>query len=220
MISDLNIVIPEENQRVLQLSDEGINLAKKIDKVDLEKYIVILKNEAKLFLLIRMMKEILLGLRIQNLQEERLFSSFYNRELLELNNLRNIIIREMNDALKELLNGNHVYYYIAALSIIIDTVSLQLRQFAIFDKTIIKEEEQGRSSLISQCEYLIENLKEQNLLIILYKSLADYYYCICKTKKAIEYMNKAIEIARKDKDISFVKANTQILEKMKNKPNL
>ncbi len=219
IIFDLNIVILEENKQIVFLAEEGIKIAKKINILYLEKYLVLLRNQAKLYFIIKKMSEIKLGLQVQSLQKEQSFSFFYNQELVKLSEFHQSLIREINEALKWFLDNGHVYYYIASLPLILDTITVQVMQFAPFDKKIITKEEEGRASLISQCEFLFDNLKELDLLKPLYRSAANYCYFICKNDKAIDYMNKALEIAKKDNDKNFIDGNALLLKKMRTKSN-
>lgn len=219
LIFEYNILIQEENKTIFNLSEEGIELAKKIGKINFENFIIIRQNEAILYFIIKRMSQLLLSKKIQDNFDEKIFSLFYDQEIQELNKIHQEHIKNINDSLKELLMNKCVYEYILALSSIVDIVTYQIVKFAIFDENMVAEEEKGRSYLISECELIIEKIEDPNILISLYKSLANYYYWICKTDKAIEYLTNALKIAENYNDIGFLQSNEPLLSEIKSKPN-
>ena len=219
IIYGLNRMDSELNKRIVTLSDEAIKLSEDLKLQSLKDFVIILRNQAILVSIVRKMSEIQMGLKIQETQGEQLFSFFYNQEFIKLNEFHQKITGEINRSLKNLLSSKDIYYYLASLPILIEIVTLQITVFAVFNQKIIEEEKNGRKQLIEQCDFVLSKISHIELRKMLFKSLANYYYWIKEYKKAIKCMTEAIKLGVDDKDISFVKENSEILEGMKAKPN-
>jgi hypothetical protein len=219
IIYELNKVDFEQNKRILTLSDEAIKLSEDLKVQYLKDYVIILRNQAILFLIIKKMSEIQMGLKVQETQGEQLFSLFYNQEFIKLNESHQKITGEINSSLKNLLSSKDIYYYIASLPILIEIATFQIMHFAVFNQKIIEEEKDGRKQLIEQCDFVLSKIPDIELRKVLFRSLAHYYYWIKENEKAIKCMTEAIKLEADDKDIYFAEGNSKILEEMKAKPN-
>ena len=219
IIYELNKVDFEQNKRILTLSDEAIKLSENLKVQYLKDYVIILRNQAILFLIIKKMSEIQMGLKVQETQGEQLFSLFYNQEFIKLNEFHQKITGEINSSLKNLLSSKDIYYYIASLPILIEIATFQIMHFAVFNQKIIEEEKDGRKQLIGQCDFVLSKIPDIELRKMLFRSLAHYYYWIKENEKAIRCMTEAIKLEADDKDIYFAEGNSKILEEMKAKPN-
>ena len=219
IIYELNKVDFEQNKRILTLSDEAIKLSENLKVQYLKDYVIILRNQAILFLIIKKMSEIQMGLKVQETQGEQLFSLFYNQEFIKLNEFHQKITGEINSSLKNLLSSKDIYYYIASLPILIEIATFQIMHLAVFNQKIIEEEKDGRKQLIGQCDFVLSKIPDIELRKMLFRSLAHYYYWIKENEKAIRCMTEAIKLEADDKDIYFAEGNSKILEEMKAKPN-
>ena len=219
IIYRLNKVDSEQNKRIVNLSYEAIKLSEDLKLQYLKDYVIILKNQAILFLIIKKMSEIQMGLKVQEAQGEQLFSFFYDRNFIKLNELHQKIAGEINSSLKNLLSTKDIYYYLASLPILIEIATSQIMHFAVFDQKIIEEEEAGRKQLIEQCEFVLSKIPYIELRKMLFSSLANYYYWIKENEKAVKCLAEAIKLGTDDKDIFFVEENSKFLEEMKAKPD-
>ncbi len=218
LIYGLNITDLDQNKKIVELANEAIQLSDTLKIGYLKDFITILRDQALLFTVIKKMSEIQIGLKIQETQGERIFSFFYSQDLTQLNEFRANIIKEINDSLKNLLKQKEIYYYIASLPILLDIFTIQINQFAWFDRRIIEEEKVGRKHFIEQCEFVLENLSDIDLKKTLLRSLAYYFYWNQVQQKAVDYMSKAIDLGKEDPDNPFVERNSKLLELMKSKP--
>jgi hypothetical protein len=219
IIFELSIADPTQNKQIVALANEAIGLSEDLKIQYLKDYATILRNQASLFVIIKKMSEIQLGLRVQETQGEQLFSFFYNQELVKLSEFHQKTIHEINDCLVSLLSDKQIYYYLAALPLLIDISIVQIMQFAVFDKRIIEEEKKGRKMLVEQCEYASANISKIDLKKMLLRCLANYYYWTLENEKAVRYMSEAISWGNNDGDKPFVEINTKLLEQMKSRPN-
>lgn len=219
IISFLNIVDSEQNKRIVSLSDEAIKLSEDLKIQYLKDYVIILRNQAILFLIIKKMSEIQMGLKVQETQGEQLFSFFYHQDFIKLNEFHQKLTGEINSSLKNLLLTKDIYYYLASLPILIEIVTIQIMHFAVFNPKIIEEEKDGRKQLIDQCNFVLSKIPDIELRKMLFRSLANYYYWIKEYEKSIEYMTEAINLGMDDKDKFFVEENSKFLQVMKAKPN-
>lgn len=219
IIFEFNIVKIEENKKIVDLANEAIKLSEDLKIIYLKDYINILKNQAILFTIIHKMSEIQMGLKVQEVQKENLFSFFYNQELIKLNKFHSKVVDEINNSLKNLLSTKNIYYYLASLPILIDIATSQTMLFAAFNQKIIDEEIEGRKRLIEQCEFVLEKIPDPDLKKMIFRSLANYYYWTKNNEKAIKYMKSAIELGKQDNDNFFVEGNSKLLKQMSEKPN-
>lgn len=146
IIFEFNIAKPEENQKIVALANEAIKIASELKIEYLRDYIEILKNQALFYVIIKKMSEIQMSLQVQNLQNEQSFSFFYNLGLVKFNSFRESVINKINNSLEALLEKKEIYYYIASLPILIDLVTIQTMNFAVFNRDIIIQEKKvGRN---------------------------------------------------------------------------
>ncbi|MFC1716619.1 DUF4365 domain-containing protein [Candidatus Poribacteria bacterium] len=218
IIFELNVAKLEENERIVVLANEAIELSEKLGIQYLKDYVTILRSQAILFTIIKKMSEVQIGLKIQDAQGERSFSFFYNQELVGLNDIHKQVIDEINDSLAGLLNRD-IYYYLAALPILVNLLAVQINNFAVFNREIIDQEKEGRKILIEQCEFALSKISQIDLRKMLFRSLANYYYWVKEHERAVKYMTTAIELGKEDRDIPFTETCTRLLEHMKNKPD-
>jgi hypothetical protein len=217
IIYELNIADFEQNKQIVTLADEAIKHSEDLKIQYLKDYVIILRNQAILFIIIKKMVEIQIGLKVQRTMGEPLFSFFYNQEFVKLNEFHQKIINEINSSLKNLLLTKDIYYYLASLPILIDIATFQVMHFALFNPKIIEEEKNSRKELIGQCDFVLSRISDIELRKMLFRSLSNYYYWIKENETAIKYMTEAIKLGVEDKDISFVESNSKILEEMKTK---
>lgn len=218
VVSQLNVIDPEENNQIVNLSDEGIELSKKMNLLHFENYLIILKNRAINFTLIEKMSQILIILLIPSRKKDSLFSFFYNNELTNLLKSRNVIINKINKAFLWLFENKHIFYYIDSLSKILEMISFQITNLAFQNKKIIKEEKY-RSVFISKCEYISKNITNSYLKKEMLRNLSNYYYWTCKYDKALKSINEAIKIAENENDLKFIKASNEFIKMMNKSPN-
>lgn len=219
IIFELNIINLDENDQIISFANEAIDLCEKLNIGHLKYYIIILRNQAILYRIIKNMVQIQFSLKIQEAQGEQTFSFFYTQEFIKLYDILHKITREINDSLVNLISDKKIYYFIAALPTLLDIFAIQTSQFAVFNKEVICEEKKLRMKFVQQCEFVLENIAKIDLKKFLCRSLANYHYYILENEKAIKFMSKTIDLGKKDHDELFVKDNSKLLKKMKNKPN-
>ncbi len=219
IIFGLNVVDLKENPKIVAFANEAINLCEKLNINYLKDYVTILRNQAILYFITKKMVEIQLGLKIQEELKQQLFSYFYTQEFNKLFDVLQKVTREINDSLVSLISAKKIYYYIAALPILLDIFAIQTSYFAVFNMDILKEEKNFRKKFVEQCEYVLENISDIDLKKIMSRSLANYHYYILEIEKAIEFLTKAIELGKEDHDQLFVEANSELLNRIKKRPN-
>jgi hypothetical protein len=219
LTSFLNILQNEENKKIVDLCNEGIDLAQKIGYDNLEKYITIIQNEAFFYLSVTKISQLSLSRKIQDIFEENIFSFFYNEELIKMFKIHQSIVQNLNDSLIYLLEKKYVFEYILSLASIVEMIAYQILTFACFDDKIIKEEEVTRLNLVSQCEYVVENIQDTEILKPVIRSLSMYNYYISKTDEALYYANMAIEIGDADGDKKYLKSMEAFLDIIMTNPN-
>jgi len=219
IIFELNIVYLNENERIVTLANEAINLCKQLKIDHLKEYVTILRNQAIIYIIIKKMTEIQLGLKIQEIQRQKSFSFFYTQEFIKFYDILQKITREINDSLINLLKTKKIYYYLEALPILLEIFTIQTSLLAVFNNDVINEEKKLRKNFVEQIEYVLENIPQIDLKQRLSRSLANYYYYTLENEKAIAYLSNAIDLGKKDGNKFFVKANTNLLKKMKTEPN-
>lgn len=221
LIFELNIIDLEENKKVIELANEAIKLAENLNKNYLKDYSIVLRDQAILVLVLKKMSQLQLGLKVQEVHVEQTFSLFYFQELAKLNQMRLDVVKEINDSLLNLISNKHVYYYLYALSILIDseTETVQLMMFSVFNKAVIDQEKTLRRYFIEQAETALTSISDIDLKKSLLRSLANYYYWTQRNEKAVSLITEAISLAEKDGDNLFKEDNKKLLERMKNKPD-
>jgi tetratricopeptide (TPR) repeat protein len=209
----------EENERVVELANEAIKLAENLKKDYLKDCTIIIRDQAILFFILKKMSQIQLGLKIQEAQQEELFSLHYFQELAKLNQMRLGFVKGMNDSLLNLISNKHVFYYLFALSISIDSITNQVMIFSAFNKTVLDQERKLRQQFIEQIESTLTGIFDLYIKVGLLRSLANYYYWMLRPEKAASLLSEALNLARKDDNKAFVEGNDKLLERMKSTPD-
>lgn len=246
-IFQMNFANPELNEKIMELSDEGIGLSRRNGVFNFEHILIILKNQAKLAQIIIRMSQLMLLKKVQTIigvdnfsshpdqqmvneiknslkellknESGDIFSSISSNELIELIQMHQKVVNEINNSLEELLKNSYPNDYILCLSIIVEVITFQIQRFAPIDLEVIKEEASGRFSLILQCEYIVKNIKNCDLKQLMYVKLSSYYYWTCEQEKAVDCMNKALEIVKEKGNISLIEDYTSILNQRTEKPD-
>lgn len=130
------------------MANEAIKLAENLNKNYLKDYSIVLRDQAILVLILQKMSQIQLGIKVQEAQVEQTVSLFYFQELAKLNQMRLNVVKEINDSLLNLISNKHVYYYLYALSILIDSETVQLMMFSVFNKAVIDQEKALRKDTL------------------------------------------------------------------------
>jgi len=219
IIYSLNLSKPIDNHKILTLTDEAIKISQDLKIQYLQDYLTIIRGRANIYTYIRNISQILMGLKVQDVQKEYSFSHLYNNQFKELNKHLHKIINQINESMQSLLQSKDIYYYLVSLPLLVDTVAIQIWPLAKFDQEIIIKEKEGRKVFIDQCEFVLDNISDIEIQKILFKSLSGYYYQIKESRKAIKYMEKAITYANLDNDVLSVEKCNEILKIMKSNPN-
>lgn len=219
IIFELNIAYLKENEQIIKLAEEAISLCEKLNLTYLKAFATILRNRAILYVIVKKMTEVQFGLKVQETLGDQSFSFFYNQEYIKLFNFHQKLINEINSSLLSLLLNKKIYYYLAALSILIDVFTTQVASFTIFNREIIKEEQKLRKTFIEQCEFALGTISNIDLKKVLLRSLANYYYWTLENEKAVEHISTAIDLGKEDCDKFFVEENSKLREKMEKKQN-
>ena len=165
------------------------------------------------------MSQIQLGLKIQEAQGEQAFSLYYFQELAKLNQTRLSVVNEINDSLLNLISNKHVYYYLFALSILIDSITAQIMMLSVFNKAVINQERTYRQQFVERIETALSSISEIDLKKSLLRSLSNYYYWTLRPEKAVSFLSEAINLANMDHDKQFLEGNNKLLERMKEEPD-
>jgi hypothetical protein len=219
LIFELNITDLGENEKAFHLANEAVGLANSLKINYLKNYAVILRNQAVLFVILKKMTAIQLGLKVQEVHGEQLFSWYYQKNLSELDESRLKVVQEINDSLLSLLSNKDVYYYLTALSNLIDTITLQVSMFSVFNRALIAEETSLRQKFIEQTESVLTHLPDIDLKKSLLRSLSVYYYWTLQYEKAVAFLSEAIRLGEMDHDKFFAEGNSKLLDRMKGKPD-
>ena len=219
LIFELDIFNLKENEKAVELANEAIKLAENLNTTYLKDYSVILRDQAILFLVLKRISQIQLGLKVQEVQVEQALSFGYYVELAKLNQVRLDVVKEINDSLLNLISNKHVYYYLYALAILIDSITGQVMMLSVFNKAVIEQERNLRKQLIEQTETATASVSEIDLKKSLLRSLANYYYWTQRPEKAVMLMSEAINLAETDNDKLFVEKNHKLFERMKEEPD-
>jgi hypothetical protein len=219
LIFELNIINLKENEQVIQLANEAIKLAGNLNKDYLKDYSTILRDQAILVLILKKMSQIKLGLTIQDTLDEQSFSLHFLKELAVLNQNRLNVVKEINDSLLNLISNKHIDYFLYALTNLIDSETVQLMMFSVFNKALLQQEKKVRRYFIEQAEEAINIISNVDIKKSLLRSLANYYYWTQRNEKSVALLQEAISLAEKDDDKLFKQANIKLLERMKNKPD-
>lgn len=217
LIFELDITNLVANQQALNLAEEAIQLSERLKNNYLKACSIIIKDRAILFLITKKMTEIQLGLKIQEVVQEQLFTVHYFQELFKLDQMRKDTIKEVNDCLLTLISHKYVHYFLFCLSLLLDSITTQVMVFSVFNKGVIEQEVNSRQQFIEQIEDDLANIRDIDLRKGLLRSLANYYYWTLRQEKAVSLLSEALDLARKDADIEFIKGNDKLLEAIKSK---
>jgi hypothetical protein len=133
--------------------------------------------------------------------------------------MRLSVVKEINDSLLNLISNKHVYYYLFALSILIDSITAQVMMLSVFNKAVIDQEKNYRQQFVEQIETALPSISEIDLKKSLLRSLSNYYYWTLRPEKAVSFLSEAITLANIDHDKQFLEGNNKLLKRMKEEPD-
>jgi hypothetical protein len=216
-----NSLEPKEAVTIIDLSEEAINLAQDLDMDGLEYYTEIHKHQSELFVLLEKTEEILVSLKFQNEDADAFFAYYFNETLIELLEEQTRIFGEINDALTQLVDGDHVYEFIVSLPIVLGYISnqiMRLTQLQIVEKAALGEEKRDHP-LVEQCEQILDIVDDPEIRMLLGKSLGRYYYFTLEPEKATTYFTTGISGAEELGDEHSVKLLKKLLNDVEDRPD-
>lgn len=216
-----NSLEPEESVTIIELSEEAIDLAQDLDMGGLEYYTKIHKHQSELFILLEKTEEILVSLKFQGEDADAFFAYYFNETLIELLEEKIRIFGEINDALNQLVDRDHLYEFIVSLPIVLDYISnqiMRLTQLQIVDKAALGEEKHDHP-LVEQCEQILDIVDDPEIRMLLGKSLGRYYYFTLEPEKAITYFTTGISGAEELGDEHTVEFLEELLDDVEDRPD-
>ncbi|WP_226024026.1 DUF4365 domain-containing protein [Halomicrobium salinisoli] len=216
-----NSLEPEEAVTIIELSEEAIDLAQDLDTGGLEYYTKIHKHQSELFILLEKTEEILVSLKFQGEDSDAFFAYYFNETLIELLEEKIRIFGEINDALNQLVDRDHLYEFIVSLPIVLDYISnqiMRLTQLQFVDKAALGEEKHDHP-LVKQCEQILDIVDDPEIRMLLGKSLGRYYYFTLEPEKAITHFTTGISGAEELGDEHTVEFLEELLDDVEDRPD-
>jgi hypothetical protein len=216
-----NSLEPEQAAHIIELSEEAIDLAQELDMDGLEYYTKIHKYQSELFILIEKTEEILVSLKFQGGDADAFFTYYFNETLIELLEEKVRIFGEINDALNQLVDGDHPYEFIVSLPVVLDYISnqiMRLTHLQVVDRDALNDENHDHP-LVEQCEQILDIVDDPEIRMMLGKSLGRYYYFTLEPEKAKTYFTTGIEGAEELGDEHTVDFLQELLEDVENQPD-
>lgn len=213
---------PEVAFEVMELAEEGIELASELDEPGDEQYLIIHNHISRLYVLLRKQREFILQQQIQEEAEYDLngFEYLFLQQARELAEEQLSSATALNNSLSTLLEENLYYEYAVCLSPVLDYISRQLMQLVtldVVDRDDLREDD--RHPFVDQCEQLLDFLSDDEIAFNLNKSLGLYYYHSFEPQKSEERIETAIEIAEELDDDSLVEVTKELLQDVREHPD-
>lgn len=209
---------PEVAFEVMELAEEGIEIAHQLDKVGEEQFMTVHKHVSGLYVLLRKRRQAYFSRRIQEEGDYEMpgFNYIFNVEMRELAAFELSAAASISDALATLLNNNLYYEYAVCLDPILDFISRQLMELVALDVIDRKElrEEGYQHPFVDQCEQLLDFFPENEIAFNLNKGLGLYYYNSYNPEKAKERLQTAIQIAKDLDDERLIERTQEILDQI------
>lgn len=216
-----NSLEPEEAVTIIELSEKAINLAQDLDMDGLGYYTKIHKHQSELFILLEKTEEILVSLKFQGEDADSFFAYYFNETLTELLEEKIRIYGKINDALNQLVDGDHLYEFIVSLPIVLDYMSnqiMRLTQLQIVDKAALGDDKRDHP-LVEQCEQILDIVDDPEIQMLLGKSLGRYYYFTLEPEKAKAYFTTGIKGAEELGDEHIVEFLQELLDDVEDRPD-
>ena len=221
----LHILHPDQGQeealRILELAEEGMDLAQDLDQLGHEKYIQIHKNHAQLSILLDKTEEILFSMKIQEDGGDGLFQVFLTEGLFEMLEEKLRVFGEINEALNTLLENDEYYHYTISLPLIVDYITTQIIVYAglkIVDRDELRSSDQVHP-IVAQLEQILEIMDEPETEMSIHRHLGLYYYHTYKQEEAIEHFEATVQLAEEVGDESMAEGVSDFLEEVRENPD-
>lgn len=212
---------PENAIQVINLCNEGIELAETLSMVGDEQYLRAQREIAKLYILLDRQRKISI---IASIQEEATYCGedvlaplSVEEEALLDEKLE--VSTELNDVLATLLDERLFFEYAACLSDIIDFISRQIMGFVALrrvDQSTLSDREHP---FVEQAEQLVDFLPEREEAYNLQKSLALYRHHTKNPDIALTHAKQCVDLAKKLDNQRLISLADDLVQKIQDEPD-
>lgn len=222
IIQQLNPKNPNNHYKIIKLSNEGEELAKRLNAYNFVHIFRILRERTYLIINIIKLSQLFYSRKV-NADNKDSFGSFYQIFIQsniqnELKN-RQDITTNINKILVDIINSKDREAYTIALLEIIDAITFQIISFGQSNKEFIDKEEELRSPIADELTRMLNICDNDDLLQFGYYLLSQYYYYIKKPGRALDYINRAIDLLKKLGYTSYLKDYENFLNRIKTVPD-
>lgn len=218
LILQYNVLIDDTHEKILDLAEKGIKLSNTIKAPNAFFLFNIFKLQVHHIEAITSLRTVLYARKYDSTYGEGIFSFFYQKDVQALNSGIQSIIKQINSCLIEMVNRGYQEELTLSLAKIIETITYQNMCLCLIDPNVVRLDEPKRAPLILALINLVDAYKDQEKTQIFYFQIGEYYYWSGNNEQAINFIEKAINIAKIEGfegNLSFFK---EYLEKIKDKP--
>ena len=199
LASQLNIADSVQNEKLVNYSVEGIELAKELKNTTAESMLILAKNRAKFYEVIQKVGKLLYSKQVSSQSKYGKFNLiFINKQFEEITKIFIDLNEEINDALNKLMKSNDYYLLTHFLAETLDITSMIISEYKTFDAEN-KEIKTEIANKIPISKSLLDILKviDNTELDMYVKSSIAWFYYLSELPESLNLMKESLELSIK-----------------------
>jgi hypothetical protein len=221
LASQLNIADSVQNEKVINYSKEGIDLAKELKNITAESILILSKNRAIFYKIILKIGKLLYSKQINSQSGYgKLNLLFIDNEFKQLTKMFRELEEELNEALDTLIKNEDYYIAIYFLAGVLDLSAMLISAYKPHNAEIMKVESEieNKMEISKHLLNIIKIFNDPELEIVVKSSVANFYY-YSEKPEALNLMKEALEISIEIENKAQISRLNKLVKIIEEKPN-
>ncbi len=221
LIAFSNSNVNEENKKVFDLANEGLQIAEQLDKKTEIAILLVHRAQALHLTIIKGITGHLIARKSMGLEGIGIIVEIEtSKRIRQLTEALAKVGLDVRDAFKILIDSKNYYIlaYLLALSLYMTTTTIQLMG-QLIGKEKFKDEIEAKDILAQHLINLIKVFKDEELELNIRESVANYYYYTRSGKDGLKILEPALRIAEKRKNQPEIEKINFMINSFKTKPD-
>ncbi len=211
----------EENQRVVTLSDEGLEIAEQLQKKTERAIILVYRAQAVHFFITRKIVESLYAAKaMEGTDFSYIITIEANKRIKQFVEILSKVSQDVRYALGLLIDSADYYIFTYLLTICLQMATTSLQSIGVLvGRDKFKEQTEANDDIARRLLKLINVFEDTELELSIRESVANYYYFTEKVKEGLGVLEPALILAEKLEDQRQTRIINTMIKVFKMKPD-